>query len=104
MWLQQTPKMSQGELLAYIFRARGGREERENGAEKKEKESEEDGGHCIWMCVHSVCVLVSVLSKHLHLGLLIEKLLMYSQFSLKSLSGVDMRMNEGEDDERREGY
>ncbi len=79
MWFQQTPKMSQGEQLAYISRKR----EREGGAEWKRQ-------HVPYV---DVWVLASISSKYLRHD---------SQFSLKSLSGVDMTMNEGEEDEGRE--
>ncbi len=61
MWFQQTPKKSQGELVAYIYRERGERREKMGQRKKKPWETELE-------C--KLCVLVSIPSKHLCLGLL----------------------------------
>lgn len=40
MWFQQTPKMSQGELLTYIFTKNEREKQRENGPENAEAKRE----------------------------------------------------------------
>lgn len=78
MWFHQTPKMSQAELLAYIFRQwEGAMREKMGQRKKKARETEIDCcTYWMWMCVY-ILVALSVPSKHLRLGLLT-----YCQFSL----------------------